>query len=162
MAQFAAFAEECTDRDPDGHLEMPVELAEGSRCLERFFRADFVGAEGMREMRPREVLAPNGHHGRIGGVGVRLDDLVWDDVVLAHDGAEIGPDAIQTWFLDWCDPDQTARPASGPFSGKAHSVILDRDEIWVDLGTAPADALIELLEVVSRAGAREVRVSASR
>lgn len=165
IEQFAGFIEEMAAAYTKGAAEVKMELSEGSQCLERFYCADFMcndGTAGIREMIPEDVLNLRDERLLLNGIELLVDDLVWDDVMLAHDSGTIDRERFEPWFLRWCDPDDVRPRPDGPFSLAAHSMILSPGEIWTDLGTATPDALIGLLDILRGAGARQVTVSASR
>ena len=165
MVQFEAFVADQSAACGQGASEVKLELAEGSRCLERFYCADFVCRDGKArivEMTPDRILDLDDVQQRHAGMTIAIRDLVWDDVALSHDAGTIGADRIEPWFLRWCDPDDVRPAADGPFSLMAHSVIVSPGEIWADLGTAPVEALTDLLAMLGDAGAKRIDISASR
>lgn len=97
---------------------------------------------------------------------VFVRELAWNDVQLNVVSSELPIDEIALWATRWLDMDD--HNAAGPdgFQGVVHSVLRPErsaESSWVlniDMGSAPALALEELLRIVS-AGAESVEVLSS-
>jgi hypothetical protein len=92
-------------------------------------------------------------------LSIRLRDLHWDDVIIRFDG--VAP-TLNAWFDVWFDPDEKNFDANAELTGRIHSLIAEDGHISVDFGSGPADALFDLLHIMSSASIREITLETTR
>jgi len=96
----------------------------------------------------------------INSTTVELNAFPWYDCHI-----ELFPDAyavlgiVELWFQKWYHP---KKPAT-PFNGVIHRLefsdnIANNHVMTIDLGSAPAAALIELIEIISRRQIKKIRI----
>ncbi|MES1202115.1 MAG: hypothetical protein ABUS57_11785 [Pseudomonadota bacterium] len=93
--------------------------------------------------------------------GVRADivKLRGDAVFMNFSPSKVRPDALRNWFEQWFDPEERRFDRAAEFTEAVHYVALRESDLFVDLGTAPPDAFLDLLAALSRAGVSMVRVT---
>jgi hypothetical protein len=132
-------------------------------------RADFIPTEG-EHAEPSTVdstsqLQFEAASFEIGGTSIELSPFVWDWVAievtgLTHDSVS---QVLKGWFLRWFDVDDRNTETEEGLFGVAHfmcdpEVVGEAIRVTVDLGSAPAEAVEDLMFRVSDVGAKELRV----
>lgn len=149
-----------------GAAEVKIRLAPESALFGKLYCVDFIGDSGqghsVQELVPDDGLEFDRVSLKVGMAYVALQSMSWDDAVIEHD-AELLPDAaLHSWFDRWFDPDDSRRTPDAPLSGTIHSLLAAPGRLSIDLGTAPAAAVFDLLETLERAGARSITIHDSR
>jgi hypothetical protein len=147
-----------------GGSEVKLQLGDQSKVFSRLYCADFIkndGAPEVVELRPEHSLSFAAVEGTFGRASLRIEHLEWDNVLLRHDINALPAEGITRWFQQWFDPDDERRVPVGELSGCIHSLLLQHDTISIDLGTAPADAFWDILQMLEEAGATRILVSSS-
>lgn len=147
-----------------GESEVKLELEPGSKVFRSLTCADFVRNDGEPEIlqfAPERVLSFEPVTATLGHAELRIDRLRWDDVVLEHN-ATFDPDRLlNSWFETWFDPDDRRYRPEADLGNVVHSLIVDAGRLKIDFGSAAPEAFWELLELLERAGATELRISGS-
>jgi hypothetical protein len=161
LEQFWAFVEEQKARWPESASELKIQSNGGSSGIyKNLYCMDFVKKEngeiGFVELSPERFLRFDPVTFDCGRATLLVDHLRWYDVVIEHDAPDVPADAIEAWFEHWFDPDDAAMRQTEII----HSLALTPGEISIDMGTAPPDALYEMLGLLERAGARSLRLTA--
>ena len=86
---------------------------------------------------------------------LQVDDLRWDDIVIDHDLDVLPADAIEAWFDRWYGPDDQT-------TNMIHSFLIESRYISIDLGTAPSEALFEMIDLLEKAGVKALQIRAGR
>jgi hypothetical protein len=158
LEQFWAFIEQEKQGCTAGASELKIEINGEPDVYKKAYCIDFACNDGevrLIELVPERVLSFDPfavHHGHL---AIQVDYLRWDDIVIRHDLAEVPPAAVEGWFELWYGPDDRQ-------TNMIHSLSIDPGEIDIDMGTAPPEALYDMLELLERAGARRVQLTASR
>ena len=94
---------------------------------------------------------------------VRLEPIAWNDVGSECTGFNLQKSQLEQWAVRWLDP-QNQRPVDNHgIGGRIHTVLfpqrkVNRLEFYVDFGSAPIQALQELLQVLMLADTKKVRI----
>jgi len=162
--QLIAFIAEERQRDPSAEPGWRLEMPQ-SDLFARAYVPD-IHVEGPPER--MSDLVPRARTGKLPffsfdppGMRVEFDDLWWDDLRIDHNGAYTGP-LISAWFRRWFPAEDKALPRGEGVEGFIHSARVDEKWITLDMGSASARALYELLNVTQKCGATLVHVSATR
>ena len=157
----------------EAHVEPAFRNQDGELALEGALnlpcRADYIPREG--DGRPATVDSTSRVDFETISVAYRDCDVligpfVWDWVVITVSGlpeqevAEVAKD----WFFRWFDPEDTNDANGEGLYGVVHflgepKVVSEGIELTIDLGSAPPEALDELLERISSQGARAASVA---
>lgn len=113
------------------------------------------GGARVVEMFPDKMLYVSQSEFKYDGVDIHLAPFRWDNISIGFDGAQ--PD-LADWFEKWFDPNDTRYVATEVFGNRIHSVSLVQGQINVDLGSAEAQSLTDLIGVLKEAGTREVSI----
>ena len=161
VGQFAAFVAEQQRGFERGAAEVKLQMAPESALFGKLYCVDFIGDSGaghsVQELVPEDVLEFDRVSVPLGLAYVSIESMSWDDVVIHHDLDDVPEDRLGDWFNQWFDVAE-ARPGQGV----VHSLLVAPGRLSIDLGTAPPDAMLAMLEMLVAAGARTLRVTASR
>jgi hypothetical protein len=169
----ATFAEVIRERE--GHVEPVFRTDDGDVAVEGELelpcRADFIdpeaneGGESLMVDSARlasfEPLAVE-----IGGTKLHVAPFGWDWATLSVLGLddEDASDLLVKWFWDWFDADDTNEETAEGLYGVVH-FLSDPEPVEgglrvnLDLGSAPAEAMTDLLSRLIESEAREVHVA---
>ncbi|SMH51139.1 hypothetical protein [Mesorhizobium australicum] len=84
----------------------------------------------------------------------------WDSLSIEFEKDTVGQSRFEQWFDRWFDIDDE-RVSDGGVSGIIHSAIVEPKRISLDMGSAPSDALFELLDVLRESGVKQARLGPS-
>jgi len=127
----------------------------------RYFRADVVAkeADGQPKLfqlatNPDDAFEPTGFN--FGAFQVEVYPFTWDSVQIVFDRAPILAQ-LEGWITRWLDVDEVGPHRAAGLDGAVHafSQVETNGEWWyltADFGTAPADALIEFIELMASQG----------
>jgi hypothetical protein len=158
VGQFDDFVEEQKKKCTVGTSELKVGFNGQSELYGNAYCVDFASNDGefkVVELIPDRYLSFNRRIADYGDLTIQVDDLRWDDIVLQHDVDALSPDAVQTWFDRWYGPDDRQ-------TNMIHSLLIKPRYMSIDLGTAPAEALFEMIDLLKRAGAKTLQIEAGR
>lgn len=92
--------------------------------------------------------------------------FAWDEVLLKAGGIDSRQvaEVLAPWFMDWFDPEDANRQNEEGLFGVVHSASDPREidgmtAVELDLGSAPVQALEDLLTRLAAAGARDIRLA---
>ncbi|MDC7684006.1 hypothetical protein PQU92_12020 [Asticcacaulis sp. BYS171W] len=170
VGQFVNFADTQLKTYPEGTPEIKVMVAEDSGLYRGLYCADFITVDPEESEAPRIIeLAPEEEvtfepiEVTLGEMEMTVEALSWHDMNLTlvdapmpHEGG--GVQGIEAWFETWFDPEDVNVDLDSRFSGHIHSLIIDGDNLHVDFGTAPVQALIDLLLLIEMNGCAGVKV----
>ncbi len=162
-AELAAFMDEY---EPAA-AEVLFELQRDESLPFRLYRADMAtSVDGVAQ--PHD-MAPSVHL-EFEPFGVEMADHVtaavhpflWSEVEL-HANTVLLPEPVESWALRWLDLDDAHPQDEDGLQGVIHSVLRDDGAdgstlITVDFGSAPVDALKELIELAYACGASHVSI----
>lgn len=164
--QLQAFVAEQHGRFARGASEVKLQLAPESQLFARLYCVDFIGDSGqghsVQELVPENALEFDRFSVPVGLAYVSVESMGWDDVVLEHDLEIVPEDELQNWFGQWFDPEDARHVAGAAVSEVIHSLLVAPNRLSIDLGTAPVDAFLAMVELLGRAGARSITVRSSR
>ncbi len=144
-----------------GTGEVKLQLPEDSGLYRNYYCADFMGADdasNIVELSPDEEVTFDAVDVTLGQMEMRVERLQWNDLNIALDGPLDGRDLAE-WFEQWFDPEDAVFDPDTRFSGNIHSLTIDGESLAVDLGTAPSDALVDLLATLEALGYKHIRMS---
>lgn len=148
-----------------GESEVKIELEPGSPIFRSLVCADFIrndGAPEIVEFEPDRMLGFDPINTTLGGAELKIDQLRWDDVMIAHNGSFDTDQALGGWFEKWFDPDDRRYRAGADLGNVIHSLTVEPGQLTVDLGSAGPDAFWELLDRIEKVGATEIRITSSQ
>jgi hypothetical protein len=133
----------------------------GSGCIYPYYRPDVVskndGGDKLHEI--RLGANPSFEAVSFAGDGFQVDihPFAWSDIQVIFDKPPTDAQQIEDWFTRWVDADDLGGAAQNSLSGAVHtfSPAEQHGLLWMligDLGTAPADALVELIELLIAQG----------
>jgi len=164
LEQFTAFVTSQRKACDQGASEVKLRLSDQSSIFRHLYCVDFiqnVSEAKVIEFAPENVLTFEPLSGSFGAAALVIEQLRWDDIVVYHDAQEPAP-GLADWFEKWFDPDDKRYVEGGTFGNVIHSLSVEQGIVSVDLGSAEPDAFWDLLDILEVAGARKLRVTASR
>nr|WP_310522231.1 hypothetical protein [Polymorphobacter sp.] len=166
VAQFAAFVAEQQQGFARGAAEVKLQMQPESALFGKLYCVDFIGDTGaghsVQELVPEDVLEFDRVSVPLGLSYVSIESMSWDDVVINHDLEIVPEDALGDWFAQWFDPEDARHVLGVGVSEVVHSLLVEPGTLSIDLGTAPPEAMLAMLEMLVAAGARTLRVTGSR
>ena len=174
MAYASTFAD-AVAAAANSHVEPALRHADGSLALDPEcglpVRVDLIQRRGTQAGKRMSVESAarmlfSVHTLPIPPAIVYVAPFVWDDVSLQIGGLteqEAGA-VLAPWFMDWFDAEDANSPNGEGLFGVVHYVSAPRAEagmvgFGLDLGSAPAQALEDLLSRLASAGARDIRLA---
>lgn len=170
MRQFlvvlAAYSAEFKPSGP----EVLVELSDnGSPRVFRLYRADMASGAttppNFREVNLPPIVDVGAREHRLpSGLAVQLHPIHWNGVEFLVDRLQPRAVELQTWSSKWLDSNELGKRDEDGLLGVIHSVTAPEPReggvsFAVDFGSAPAMAVEELLQVLHRSGATQIRIS---
>ncbi len=140
--------------------------------LFRFYRLDYLkkddnGENKIIEFNTEGYLSHEPLEFKIGDSRIEINPFVWNNCEIFIDNDLNDRDEFYEWIKKWIAIDDEYTQDENGFSGLIHNVTSPAaDNGWIttaiDLGTAPVEALTELLEVFLNDGAvNEVKITSS-
>jgi hypothetical protein len=164
VEQFRAFADEQRRSCTVGASELKIQLDEPSEVFQRLYCMDFATNDDeykLIDFQPANILSFDPISASFGAATLSIERLRWDDVTIHHDLAVLPPDDVADWFRRWFDPDDERQVEGAELSNVIHSLVVRPGVLSTDLGTAPPEALLDMLEILEGAGATAIRISNS-
>jgi hypothetical protein len=162
LEQFWKLADQASESCTVGTAELkiklndpPSDLYKGLWCVDY---ATNDGQIGVKEFAVDKFLLFDPVTFDCGRATLLVDHLRWGDVVIEHDLPDVPADAIEEWFEHWFDPEDAVMRQTEII----HSLVLRPGEISIDMGTAPPQALYDMLGLLEQAGAKNLRLTASQ
>jgi hypothetical protein len=128
----------------------------------RYFRADLVakGQNGQPELTEIQLDTDPAFEAcryDFGAFQVELYPFAWSAVQVVFDKPPRIVEQIEDWITHWLDVDDRGATSHQGLSGAIHSFsqVESNGQWWFltgDLGTAPADALIDLIDLLASQG----------
>lgn len=159
VAQFVAFIRDQQSKATEGASEVKLELSSDAKVFRRLYCVDFIADGGIVELMPDRVPQFDPIESSFGDLSARIESLCWDDVAIRFEATTIN---AEDWFEEWFDPDEKHFDRTAELTGRIHSLSVSADRIDVDLGSAPPEALIDLLKLLRISGVRRVTILSSR
>lgn len=160
LEQFWELADQASARCTNGTAELKIQLNKPSSDLYRgLWCVDYATNDGKIEVKEFAVdkfLMFDPVTFDCGRATLLVDHLRWDDVVIEHDLPDLPADAIEEWFEHWFDPEDAVMRQTEII----HSLHLTPGRVSIDMGTAPAEALYDMLGLLEHGGARTLRITA--
>jgi len=174
MAYAATFADAVAS-SAHAHVEAALRRDDGSLAVDGEYglpmRADLVPRRGAQAGKPLSVdshtrMQFSVHTLPIPPAIVYVAPFLWDAVTLRVGGLvpeQVGA-VLAPWFMDWFDAEDDNRQNEEGLFGVVHFASDPRLDgslvaVELDLGSAPAQALEDLLSRLSAAGARDIRLA---
>lgn len=166
LEQFVGFIAKQRERWPNGHAEVKFELSGESELFRKLYCTDFAANDGhdaiVREMFPDRILTFEPFSFEVRSVPVSIERLVWDDVQLHHNAASLGLSALDRWFDCWFDIEDARLDPASEIAEIVHSLSIKGGRLDIDFGTATAEALWDILDLVAASGATTIQVTSGR
>ncbi len=136
----------------------------------RYFRADLVakdksGSPQISEVRidPDNAFQPLGFD--FGAFEVEIYPLTWCSIQFVFDKLPEHSNLIESWIEKWLDLDDRNADGESGLAGAIHSATpIETNGTWwfmtADFGTAPVEAVIELIELLAEQGSTRVILKA--
>ncbi|RKR00283.1 hypothetical protein [Maricaulis maris] len=150
---------------PQGVSEHPFAIQHDKALIRNLYRIDFATQlepkPEFREFRLNDMLAFKSWDGPVDGVHIHLHPFRWDAIVVQLQGAKWDMAALTRWFDRWFGlmkdtPVVTPGVQTGGF---IHAASVQDEILHADLGTAPVEALTELIAVARASGAIAIAIS---
>jgi len=146
---------------PDGNEQLPD--------LYRLYRMDLIWKNEQDQHRMNEFNLdplpemPAVLEGSVGNMSVVFYPVVWNAFEFRFPNIESDWAEFDRWYQKWLNLDDTNFRDSDGLSGVVHHAARPQIEgemlvIPVDFGSAPVNAVIELLQVLATAGVQKVEV----
>jgi hypothetical protein len=142
----------------EGDLPQRLDIA----ILDRRWRA-----RTLRVTSPPGVFTHDPFWARLpGGADISVMPFAWDHCRVVAQGVQpFRLNRVQQWFWRWFDPGDTRDPDMSGLHGIIHFMSVPEVDgttasIDLDLGSAPVEALDDLLGCLLRAGAQQIQLSA--
>jgi hypothetical protein len=162
LNQFRAMVAQKRQSGSDGSPELKLQLNEASDLYRNVYCIDFV----ENPAKPRLFDLKSDHSlgfapvtGTLGGMTLRITGLKWDDVTITHDRPDLRPECLADWFETWFDPEDKRHDPAAELSSNIHSLMVSEQSVSADFGSAPVAAFWSLLDVLEKAGVKNVRIS---
>ena len=136
----------------------------------RYVRADLVskGEDGRPAVSEVQIDADPAFEARgynFGAFQVEVYPFTWSNVQFVFDKPPRSVQQIEDWITRWLDVEDRGLASHGGLSGAIHSFsqIETNGQWWFltgDSGTAPADALIEFIELLASQGMSRIVLKA--
>lgn len=160
IAQYLAVVRQHRASGIQGAAEVKFRVKEDAALYGGIFCADHVenGPNGMvaRAFQSERKLEFSPFSQRLGDTDIAVVSLSWDRVIIAFEGDT--PD-LREWFDKWFDADEKSFDAASEISGRIHSLHATKGQLEVDFGSAPAIALMDLIDVMRRAGIKRLTLN---
>lgn len=163
LEQFSAFAAEQMQTSTKCASEVKLQLHPESELFQQLYCVDVIKNDPpeLIELQPDRILSFEPFSADLGDAKLRIEHLRWDDVLIYHD-ARKPLKGIDYWFAQWFDLEENRLDVGADFSNAIHSLLLQPSQLSVDFGSAPAVAFRELLDLLRKADAKNIRVTSSR
>jgi hypothetical protein len=97
------------------------------------------------------------------GIQVQQHSFSWEALRLRFSGSQFRIEGLQGWLTRWLDADEVREPDASGLSGVVHDLAWAvEDGTWqldVDFGSAPIEALKDLLSAISAVGVTSLELS---
>lgn len=169
LEEFAHFVRKQAGLYPQGAAEVQTVHAKNPALFGGHYRADYIGQRG-EEQTPVDLVPDNRVRldapldGMSGATQIRMEQIVWDDVLIGHDlPADLLTERLKSWFEHWYDPEDRRKPAdSGGTTDVIHSLGVYPGRLAVDFGSASPSAFWALVALLRDAGATRLVIGESR
>ena len=145
-----------------GGPEVKFELSGSDAVFRHLYCADFVknddGATDIVEFQPERRLDLAPLNTEFGFMDLKVDAFSWDKLVVEWAPNVLSAQALNDWFEHWFDLSGRRRDRDSEFAECIHCVVLTDGSLTIDLGTAPIDAVLSLLETMEQEGVERVRL----
>lgn len=164
LEQFTDFVMSQKQSCDHGASEVKLLLSDQSSIFRNLYCVDFIQNDSgskVIEFAPENLLIFEPLSGSFGTAELVIEQLRWDDIVVHHDAQEPAL-RLSDWFEKWFDPDDKRYVEGDAFGNVIHSLSVEQGIVSVDFGSAGPDAFWDLLDILEVAGAKSLRVTASR
>lgn len=147
-----------------GEAEVKIDHEPGSNLFRSLSCADFVRSDvepEIVEFAPERVLGFEPITTVLGNADLTVSELRWDDVAIQHNGSFDAEQVLGTWFEKWFDPNDRRYRPTADLANVIHSLTVEPGVLRVDFGSAAPEAFWELLNLLEKSGATELRISKS-
>lgn len=160
VEQFESFVDRQTEICTRGRAEVKFQIPKESGLHRQLVVADFVktddGVEAVAFV-PEQLLQFDHLTGMFGEMRLTVEALRWDNAVL-HYSPEVHLQ-LERWFEHWLDPDDRRHDPTAKLGLVIHSLYVEPGFLAVDFGTAPGEALVQLIQEMEAAGVNLVVIN---
>lgn len=96
---------------------------------------------------------------RFGDTRIIIESLNWGLTNLSHDAPAVSDEKVRRWFNYWFDPEDVRFDPETEFCGIIHQLAVEPGQVGVDFGTAPAEAIWDMLTLLRASGASVIIIS---
>lgn len=147
--------ESCSACAPEVKLQLP----EDSPLYGKLYALDFVDSGQPIEIWPDKMLEFASVNEKYGDLDLTLQGMRWDAVTLTMAGGNDVHKALQPWFAYWFDKEDARYSEDNLVGNVIHSVLLEKDVLSVDFGSASPEAFWQLIDTLEADGVTEVTVT---
>ena len=150
--------------------EVMFELQRDEALPYRLYRADMAtnagGEAKMQDVNPSTHLSFEPFGVELAeDVTASVRPFVWNDIGV-HANTTLPPEPVEAWALRWLDIDDKLTQDENGLQGVIHSITREdyadgSTLLTVDFGSAPVEALREILDLAYAAGSTHVSVSSA-
>jgi len=156
VEQFEDFVEKQKKICTVGAAEVKLGGVDG--VFKASYCVDFLSNDGqlkLIELVPDRYLSFDRLVAECGRMTLQVADLRWDDIVIDHDVDVLPADAVEAWFGRWYGSDTQK-------TNMIHSLLIEPRCLSIDLGTAPSEALFDMIDLLEKAGVKALQIRAGR
>lgn len=170
LEEFSRFVAKQASRFQRGAAEVQTVNTGDTQLFGGHYRVDFI-AQRANDPKPVPIdLIPDNRlrldgplDGASGVMRVRMEQIVWDDVEIAHDIAGDLTARLKPWFDHWYDPEDRRKGAeSGGAVDVIHSLTILPGRLIVDFGSASPSAFWALVALLRDGGASAITIRETR
>lgn len=144
--------------------ELWLELPETSAMYKRYFRVDAITNEGKSKSFEANIDLPKGEAElvEVDGLPIVLEPIVWNGVDLDCRGCTtISLQVLNNWFEQWFDEKEVRKQDENGTSGVIHSLRVEGSVVSVDFGSAPPEALVDLVSILTNLSPDRILIHSS-
>jgi hypothetical protein len=160
VEQFESFVDDHTTKSIKCASE--VKLGDFKALYGGIYCVDLLKDDGspqVVELMPDKVLCFDPFSVSFGRSILRVESFCWDSVSIRHDLSSLPEAELDAWFKRWMDPEDTRQ---APELGVIHAMLVEAGVFDIDFGTAIPRSLVEMLELLEKAGASRLFLGSSR
>lgn len=168
LEELAQFVIAQGKQHPSGEAEVKTLHRDAPKLFGGHYRVDFIGQQDGQpvpvDLIPdRRMRLDKPLEGRSGAMQLRIEQLVWDDVLIRHDAPGDMAAVLKDWFVHWYDPGDQRQPAQADgVVDVIHALEVHPGGLVVDFGSAATGAFSALVTLLRDAGATRMVVSETR
>ncbi|MCP5270134.1 MAG: hypothetical protein H6932_02775 [Burkholderiaceae bacterium] len=163
LESISAFMDEFQPSAPEVLFEIQRDEALPFRLYRADVAANVEGQPKLRDVNPSTHLSFEPFGIELDeGVTAAIHPFVWNDVGIQFNTA-LPAERIEEWAMRWLDPEDRFTQDEHGLQGVIHSIVHEKGvggdtNLNIDFGSAPVEALSELMELAVNAGASHMSI----